>query len=76
MNISISQIIDALKTLCVLSGDKEPIIEKLAEAQSIINDALKDLDGLTVAGRNALDALLGCMMALERLAGKSGDNNA
>lgn len=73
MNYSLKQIIDALDNLCVLDGDKAPILLKLDEARQFILTALKDLDGLTVQGRGALDCLLGCMMGLESIAGKDGE---
>ena len=69
MNFSLEQIIDALENLCVLDGDKAPILLKLDEARQFIKTALADLDGLSVQGRGALDTLLGCMMGLEAIAG-------
>lgn len=72
MNYSLQQIIDALDNLCVLEGDKAPILLKLDEARQIIKTALQDMDSLSVQGRGALDALLGCMMAIEAIIGKDG----
>ena len=74
MNYSLKQIIDALDELCVLNGDKAPILLKLDEARQFIITALQDLDGLSVQGRGALDTLLGCMMTLESIAGKEDIN--
>ena len=70
MNFSLKQIIDALETLCVLDGDKAPILLKLDEARQFIKTALQDMDSLSVQGRGALDTLLGCMMGLESIVGK------
>lgn len=70
MSYSLQQIYDALDNLCVIEGDKAPILLKLDEARQFILTAIKDLDGLTIQGRGALDTLLGCMMALEQIAGK------
>lgn len=74
MNVSIFQIIEALENLCILGGDKEAAIEELKEAQTALQEALTDMDGLTVAGRGALDTLLGCMMAVESMTGKGDEN--
>ena len=74
MNYSLKQIIDALNMLCVLDGDKQPIITKLDEARQFIKTAISDLDGLSVQGRSALDTLLGCMMSLDSIVGKDGGN--
>ena len=73
MNYSLKQIYDALDILCVLDGDKAPILLKLDEAREMIKTALSELDGLSVQGRGALDTLLGCMMGLESIAGKDGE---
>lgn len=73
MNYSLKQIYDALDTLCVLDGDKAPILLKLDEAREMIKTALLELDGLSVQGRGALDTLLGCMMGLDSIAGKDGE---
>ena len=75
MGYSLKQIIDALETLCVIEGDKAPILLKLDEARQFIKTALQDMDSLSVQGRGALDTLLGCMMALEAIAGKDGYEN-
>ena len=74
MNYSLQQIIDALDNLCVLEGDKAPILLKLDEARQFIKTALQDLDTLTVQGRGALDTLLGCMMGLESIVGKENND--
>lgn len=74
MNYSINLIISTLDTLCILGGDKQPILEKLKEAKEILESALQDMDGLTVAGRGVVDALLGCMMATEAIIGEGGDD--
>ena len=70
MNYSLKQIYDALNDLCVLDGDKAPILLKLDEASQFIKTALQDMDGLTVQGRGSIDTLLGCMMGLESIVGK------
>lgn len=75
MNYSIEQIYDALENLCVLEGDKAPILLALHEARQFIKTALSEMDNLSVQGRGALDTLLGCMMALESIVGKDGDSD-
>ena len=72
MNYSLQMIYDALDNLCVLDGDKAPILLKLDEARQFIKTALQDMDSLSVQGRGALDTLLGCMMGLEAIVGKDG----
>lgn len=74
MNYSLKQIYDAMDNLCVLEGDKAPILLKLDEAQQFIRTALADMNSLSVQGRGALDTLLGCMMALETIAGKESED--
>ena len=74
MNYSLKQIYDALDNLCVLEGDKAPILLKLDEARQFIMTALQDLDSLSVQGRSSIDTLLGCMMAMESIIGKVDEN--
>ena len=76
MNYSLKQICDALDNLCVLEGDKAPILIKLDDARQFIKTALQDMDSLSVQGRGALDTLLGCMMWLEAIVGKDGESNS
>lgn len=70
MSYSIKQIHGALKTLCILGGEKQPVLDKLDQAKALLSGALEDLNGFEVAGRGAVDTLLGCMLALESLVGK------
>ena len=61
--ISLKQISVALMSLNI---SKERIDKAVAE----IEDLLSELDEVEVKGRNNLDTLLGCMMALEAIVGK------
>lgn len=74
MGFSLQQIYDALENLCVLEGDKAPILLKLDEARQFVKTALQDMDSLSVQGRGALDTLLGCMMGLESIVGKESND--
>ena len=76
MNYSLKMIYDALDNLCVLEGDKAPVLLKLDEARQFIKTALSEMDNLSVQGRGALDTLLGCMMALEAIIGKDGESDS
>ena len=73
MGFSLNQISNALDSLCIVDGDKTVSIDKINEAGKYLADALESLNGLTVQGRNTIDSLLGCMMALEQIIG--GENN-
>ena len=57
--------IDSLKC----DGDKDAVLEQLASAIDALEDAVKSMDELTVKGRNSVDTLLGCMMAVESIIG-------
>lgn len=65
--ISLKQIIPALVSL----GVSEQHIE-LAIAE--LRGLLAELDEVEVKGRQQVDTLLGCMMALDAIIGKDGDN--
>lgn len=55
------------------TGDKDVILEQLSSAIDALEDAVKCMDELTVKGRDNVDTLLGCMMAVEAIIG--GENN-
>ena len=67
MNISLKQIVPALASVGVGAEHIEQAISELCAL-------LAELDEVEVKGRNKVDTLLGCMMALEAIIGKEGDN--
>lgn len=67
MNIALKQIIPALNALGVSA---EHIDLAIAELRSL----LSELDEVEVKGRQQVDTLLGCMMAIEAIIGKEGEN--
>lgn len=64
MNITFKQLIPALISLGV---DVEHIEKAIAE----LNALLVELDEVEVKGRQNVDTLLGCMMALEAIIGET-----
>ena len=54
------------------SEDRDNAIQKIKDAEDIIARSLLDLDAVCVNGRQNVDTLLGCMMALEAIVGKDG----
>lgn len=48
--------------------------DRVKMAINELNEVLKDLDQVEVKGRQQVDNLLGCMMAIEQIIG--GDNNS
>lgn len=73
MNFSIQLIQNAIANLTILDGDKEPILEQLSCAADAIKSALKSMDDLTVKGRENVDVLLGCMMAMDAIIGEANN---
>lgn len=67
MNITLKQLIPALISLGV---DGERIEKAIAELTAL----LAELDEVKVKGRQRVDTLLGCMLAIEAIIGKEGDN--
>ena len=61
--VSLKQVIFALRSLGV---DETHINNAIAELTVILGE----LDEIEVKGRNKLDALLGCMMAIEAIIGE------
>lgn len=69
MNITLNQLIPALISLGV---SKQHIDLAIAELRGL----LAELDEVEVKGRQKVDTLLGCMMAIEAIVGKDGENNS
>lgn len=67
MNITLKQIIPALTSLGISA-------ERIDKAIENLNCLLAELDEVEVKGRQQVDTLLGCMMAIEAIIGKDGDN--
>lgn len=65
--ITLKQLIPALLSLGVSVEHIEAAIDEL-------RGLLAELDEVTVKGRQQVDTLLGCMMAIEAIVGKDGDN--
>ena len=65
--ITLKQLIPALVSLGVSVEHIEAAIDEL-------RGLLDELDEVEVKGRQQVDTLLGCMMAIEAIVGKDGDN--
>lgn len=76
MAFNLTQIAEALKTLCTISGTTDVAVGKIKNAKLILEEAIQELNGVPVAGKGALDCLLGCIMALEIITGDSEVNNS
>ena len=69
--VSLFQIIQAIQDLDIVDGDKNPVIEQLSYAVDASRDALQSMDSLAVQGRESVDVLLGCMMAMDAVIGEA-----
>lgn len=65
--VSLKQLIDALSYLGISAEHIELAITELRVL-------LDELDEVEVKGRQKVDTLLGCMMAVEAIIGKEGEN--
>ena len=65
--ITLKQIIPALASVGVGA-------EHIEQAMKELHALLDELDEVEVKGRQNVDTLLGCMLALEAIIGKEGDN--
>lgn len=65
--ITLKQLIPALISLGVSD-------QKIQEVINILEGLLAELDGVEVKGRLKVDTLLGCMMAIDALIGKEGED--
>lgn len=67
MNINLRNLIPSLLSV---GADAS----KATEAIGLLKELLAQLDEVEVKGREKVDTLLGCMMAIESIIGKDGDN--
>lgn len=67
MDITLNLIIPALSSLGVSASRVKVAIKEL-------DLLLSELNEVEVKGRQQVDTLLGCMMAIEAIIGKDGDN--
>lgn len=70
--VTLTEIKHVLEKLDAESGDKGT--EYLDAAIASLKDAGMALNTVGVRGRESVDALLGCMMGIELIIGKEGDN--
>lgn len=70
--VSLIEIKNALVNLESSSGDKG--IEYIDAAIDNLKAASDALNTVSVRGRNSVDALLGCMIGIDMIIGKEGDN--
>lgn len=70
MAFDLTQIADALKTLCAIGGSTEIAVGKIENAKGLLQEAIHELNGVPVAGKGALDCLLGCILAVEQIIGE------
>ena len=68
MQYSLTQIAKTLEHLCTL-GSTDVAVEKINSACAILKEAIQELNGVPVAGKGALDCLLGCILTLEFITG-------
>lgn len=69
MNYSLKQILAALTSIGVSA-------DRINNAINELSSMLDDLDNVEVMGRHMVDTMLGCMMAIEAIIGKDGENNS
>ncbi len=69
MSFNLNQIKNALKTLCTIGGSTEIAVGKIDNAKLLLEEAIQELNGIPVAGKGALDCLLGCILAIEQITG-------
>jgi hypothetical protein len=67
--ITLKQLIPALISI---GADTEHINTAISELAAL----LESLDEVEVKGRQNVDTLLGCMMAVDAIIGKEGENNS
>lgn len=74
MGFSLRLIKETIEKFDTSAENKEEAISTLELAIDAINRSLCALDEIPVKGRQALDTLLGCMMALDAIIGKEEVN--
>lgn len=71
--ISISNIIFSLNKCPFADGNIEEILKALYNAKDELNKALQSMDEITVKGKEPMNVLLGCILAIEKIIGDKGE---
>lgn len=71
--ISISNIIFSLNKCPIAGGNIEEILKALYNAKDELNKALQSMDEITVKGKEPMNVLLGCILAIEKIIGDKGE---
>ena len=67
--ITIDQIDLTLENVPTKGGEIKEAIDDVQKARDLLHSALNHLDTVQVSGRQEIDSLLGCMMAIEAMLG-------
>lgn len=71
--ISISNIIFSIQNCQIIEGDVESILSSLYSAKDELNKALVAIGNITVKGKEPMNVLLGCILAIEKIIGDKGE---
>lgn len=69
MGYSLRQVYQTINDLPIVDGDKDGALSKLEDAIGNIKESAELLDTFQVVTRGCVDALLGCMMAIDAIIG-------
>ena len=67
--ITIVNIRNSIEKVEIADGDKESIINELSKAREHLDSAYSGINNLSVKGKEAMDVLLGCILAIEQIIG-------
>ena len=68
--INIVNIRSSVEQIEITDGDKQRILDELAQAREHLDSVYAGLNELAVKGKTAMDVLLGCILAVEQIIGK------
>ena len=71
--ITIENLLFSMNNIHFVDGDIEKVLLPLNNAKDELNKALEAMGDITVKGKDSLNVMLGCIVAVEKILGNKGE---
>lgn len=71
--ITIENLLFSMGNIQIVDGNIEKVLLPLNNAKDELNKALNAMSDITVKGKESMNVLLGCIIAIEKILGNKGE---
>ena len=71
--VSLQQLYSAVEKMKTVDGETHYVLENIESAIVSLKEAIDNMNELSVRGRDSVDTLLGCMLAVEAIIGEDSN---